>query len=118
MTVHPLLQRLAGLLPWLGLLASTAMAFVATLVGVLAMPRFVDMFGSAGQPLPWITQAFSQCYVVAWGVPLLVGAIWYLRPTVPGRIAAGLLGVGAAVLGAISVIFAMYLPYFMMASLV
>lgn len=118
MTVHPLLQRLAGLLPWLGLLASTGMACVVTLVGVVAMPHFVMLFGSAGQPLPWITQTVSQAYLLAWLAPLLVVACWYFRRTVPGRIVAGLLGLGAALLGAVSVIFAMYLPYFMMGSLV
>lgn len=116
--VHPLLQRVAGILPWLGLLASLGMACVVTLVGVVAMPSFATLFGSVGQPLPWLTHAFSQAYLLAWLAPLLVGAGWYFRPTVAGRIVAGVFGLGAALLGAVSVIFAMYLPYFMMGSLV
>lgn len=116
--MHPFLQRIAGVLPWLGLLASTGMAVVVTLVGVVAMPHFATLFDSVGQPLPWLTHAFSKAYLLAWLAPLLVGACWYFRPTVPGRILAGLLGLGAGVLGSVSVIFAMYMPYFMMGSLV
>lgn len=94
------------------------MACVVTLFGALLLPNFVEMFGSAGQALPWITRVYSQGYLLAWLAPLLVVACWKFGPTVVGRIVAGLLGLGAALLGSVGVLFAMYLPYFMLGSLV
>ncbi|WP_315386909.1 hypothetical protein [uncultured Stenotrophomonas sp.] len=117
-TLHPLLLRSAAVLPWLGLFASAAMAVIVTAFGLLAMPYYVDLFGAAGQPLPWITQVFSQAWGVAWLAPVLVGAALFVRTTPYVRIAAGVFGLGAGVLGAVSALFAMYLPYFKLASLV
>lgn len=115
---HPLLQRSARILPWVGLAVSVAMAFVVTLFGALLLPQFVEMFGSAGQALPWISRVYSQGYLLAWLAPALVGACWYFGPPIAGRILAGLLGLGAGLLGSVGVLFAMYLPYFMLGSLV
>ncbi|WP_448143024.1 hypothetical protein [Stenotrophomonas bentonitica] len=115
---HPLLQRSARILPWVGLAASVAMAFVVTLFGALLLPQFVEMFGSAGQALPWISRVYSQGYLLAWLAPALVGVCWYFGPPIAGRILAGLLGLGAGLLGSVGVLFAMYLPYFMLGSLV
>jgi len=47
-----------------------------------------------------------------------VGACWYFGPPIAGRILAGLLGLGAGLLGSVGLLFAMYLPYFMLGSLV
>lgn len=116
--MHPLLQRSATYLPWLGLFASAATAVVVTLFGMLAMPYYANLFGSAGQPLPWFTRVFSQAWPSAWLAPVGIGAILLLRTTPYLRIAAGLFGLVASTMGAVSALFAMYLPYFLLASLV
>ena len=116
--LHPLLLRSAAILPWLGLFASAAMAVLVTLFGMLAMPYYAELFGNAGQQLPWVTRAFSQTWWLAWLAPVLVGAALFLRTTPYVRIAAGVFGLMAAVLGAVSTLFAMYLPYFLLGTLV
>lgn len=111
-------SRGAGLLPWLGLIASVGMAAVVTVFGTLILPPFAEMFANVGHELPLLSRTFAKAYLLAWLGPLVVLACWRFGPGPWASRLAGLLGMLLALLGAVSTLFALYLPYFQMGSLV
>lgn len=113
----PKARRSAGLLPWLGLIGSIGMALVVTVFAKLLLINFVEMYTTYGQELPWLSQVYRNNYMLFWLGPVAVGLLWYIRCDSWGPRVAGLLGLLIALVGAVSTIFALYLPYLRMASL-
>ena len=113
----PKARRSAGLLPWLGLIGSIGMALVVTVFAKLLLIYFVEMYTTYGQELPWLSQVYRNNYMLFWLGPVAVGLLWYIRRDNWGPRVAGLLGLLIALVGAVSTIFALYLPYMRMASL-
>ena len=109
--------RSAGLLPWLGLIGSIGMAVVVTVFAKLLLINFVEMYNTYGKDLPWLSQVYRNNYLLFWLGPVAVGLLWYLRRDSWGPRVAGLLGLLIGLVGAVSTIFALYLPYMRMASL-
>ena len=113
----PKARRSAGLLPWLGLIGSIGTALVVTVFAKLLLINFVEMYTTYGQELPWLSQVYRNNYMLFWLGPGAVGLLWYIRRDSWGPRVAGLLGLLFALVGAVSTIFALYLPYMRMASL-
>lgn len=106
---------------WLGigLLSSGIMASIATVVGVWALPQFTSMFAGSGVPLPPLTRWFAQGYLLAWLAPVVVLAMWYFAPGGAwARPMAAAIGLLATLVGAVIVVFALYLPYFQLGAVV
>ena len=111
-------QRNAGVLPWLGLIGSIAMAVVVTVFAKMLFINFVEMYNTYGKELPWLSRVYHDNYLLAWLGPVAVVVLWYIGRDSWGPRVAGLLGLMIALVGAVSTIFALYLPYFKMGSLV
>ncbi len=113
----PKTRRSAGLLPWLGLIGSIGMALVVTVFAKLLLINFVEMYNTYGKELPWLSQVYHRHFMLFWLGPVAVALLWYIRRESWGPRVAGLLGLLIALVGAVSTIFALYLPYMRMASL-
>ncbi|WP_125359893.1 hypothetical protein [Stenotrophomonas sp. 278] len=111
-------QRNAGVLPWLGLIGSIAMAVVVTVFAKMLFINFVEMYNTYGKELPWLSRLYHDNYLLAWLGPVAVALCWYIGRDSWGPRVAGLLGLLIALVGAVSTIFALYLPYINMGSLV
>lgn len=94
------------------------MALILTVFGVFVFPQYAEMFASFGGELPFLSRTFGSGYGLAWLAPMAVVACWYFGPATWGPRLAGLLGLLTGLLGVVIVIFALYLPYFQMGSLV
>jgi len=113
----PTTRRGAGLLPWLGLIGSIGMALVVTVFAKLLLINFVEMYNTFGKELPWLSQVYRSYFLLFWLGPVVVALLWYIGRDSWGPRVAGLLGLLIALVGAVSTIFALYLPYIRMASL-
>lgn len=111
-------QRSAGVLPWLGLIGSIGMAVGVTIFAKKLFINFVEMYTTYGKELPWLSRVYHDNYLLAWLGPVAVVLLWYIGRDSWGPRVAGLLGLLIALVGAVSSIFALYLPYINMGSLV
>lgn len=110
--------RMARTLPWLGLFSSTGIALVVTLFGIFVVPRFTEVFAQLAGELPWITRSFISGYALTWLGPVMVVACWLLLHGTRGRVLAGVVGLVTVPFWAVVTLFAVYLPYLQIGSLV
>nr|WP_298174089.1 hypothetical protein [uncultured Pseudomonas sp.] len=92
-------------------------AVVAAIIPMLVTPKFRDLFISFGAELPAFTSIAINYYLALWVLPFLVITTKILLPTAKGRaLMPCLIGVLGLVLIVPLVIFALYLPIFMLGS--
>ena len=90
-------------------------AVAAAIIPMLVIPKFRDLFISFGAELPAFTSIVVNYYLALWVLPILVVTTKILLPTAKGRaLMPCLIGVLGLVLIVPLVIFALYLPIFML----